>query len=228
MRRQRMCRQPMRRQARMLLPVALFPLSLFPVSLFPVSFAFAPLLLAPLLGAALLVAPMAGGTASAEDRPVAQVDNAAGTVASAQEALARLGYPVGPIDGILGPRTREATRRFQQDLGLARTATFDQETLDALGLAAAPRLSARDQRRPDAGLSAPEQMPVGQREPIAGQPGAERPDARRPGLTRPEIGGVAPGRFQSGEGIAPGRFERGGDGSRPGARSDSPRPGLGD
>lgn len=194
----------------------------------PVSLAFALLVLAPLLGAALLVAPMAGGTAHAEGRPGAQVDIAADTVASAQEALARLGYPVGPIDGILGPRTREATRRFQQDRGLARTATFDQETLDALGLATAPRLSARDQRRPDAGLSAPVQMPVGQREPVAGQPGAERPDARRPGLTRPEIGGVAPGAFQNGAGSAPGRFERGADGSRPGARAPDSRPGLGD
>jgi peptidoglycan hydrolase-like protein with peptidoglycan-binding domain len=39
-----------------------------------------------------------------------------------QEALHRLGYYKGPVDGILGPRTRAAIRRFQQqDIGSKAT-----------------------------------------------------------------------------------------------------------
>ena len=34
-----------------------------------------------------------------------------------QEALHRLGYYDGPVDGIFGPLTRAATRRFQDSIG---------------------------------------------------------------------------------------------------------------
>jgi len=38
-----------------------------------------------------------------------------------------LGYKAGPVDGLVGPRTRSAIRRFQQDQGANRTGdiTFD-------------------------------------------------------------------------------------------------------
>jgi peptidoglycan hydrolase-like protein with peptidoglycan-binding domain len=39
-------------------------------------------------------------------------------VRAAQEALARLGYYRGPIDGITGPKTRAAVAKYQTDLGL--------------------------------------------------------------------------------------------------------------
>jgi len=51
-----------------------------------------------------------------------------------QEALAQQGYYNGPIDGILGPETRDAILRFQADHGLAATAAIDEPTLDSLGL----------------------------------------------------------------------------------------------
>jgi hypothetical protein len=51
-----------------------------------------------------------------------------------QEALAQQGYYYGPIDGILGPETRDAILRFQADHGLATTAAIDEPTLDSLGL----------------------------------------------------------------------------------------------
>jgi Putative peptidoglycan binding domain len=54
--------------------------------------------------------------------------------AQVQEALARLGYYYGPIDGVLGPETRDAILRFQSDNGLAATAAIDEPTLDTLGL----------------------------------------------------------------------------------------------
>jgi cytoskeletal protein RodZ len=38
-----------------------------------------------------------------------------------QEALHHLGYYQGPVDGIFGPRTRAAIRRFQSSIGAKRT-----------------------------------------------------------------------------------------------------------
>ena len=37
------------------------------------------------------------------------------TVKGVQARLSNLGYDPGPIDGIVGPRTRAAVRRFQQE-----------------------------------------------------------------------------------------------------------------
>jgi len=51
-----------------------------------------------------------------------------------QEALAQAGYYYGPIDGVLGPETRDAILRFQADNGLATTAAIDEATLSTLGL----------------------------------------------------------------------------------------------
>ncbi len=52
-----------------------------------------------------------------------------------QEQLARAGYYDGPIDGMLGPMTREAIAAFQADNGLAITSAIDEPTLATLGLA---------------------------------------------------------------------------------------------
>ncbi len=38
-----------------------------------------------------------------------------------QEALARLGYYAGEIDGLFGPETRAAIRRFQHEIGVEMT-----------------------------------------------------------------------------------------------------------
>ena len=51
-----------------------------------------------------------------------------------QEALHRLGYYDGPIDGILGSMTREAIAAYQADNGLAITSAIDEPTLATLGL----------------------------------------------------------------------------------------------
>ena len=52
-----------------------------------------------------------------------------------QQQLQRDGYYNGPIDGSLGPMTREAIAAFQADNGLSVTSVIDQPTLAALGVA---------------------------------------------------------------------------------------------
>jgi len=51
-----------------------------------------------------------------------------------QQQLARAGYYDGPIDGTLGPMTREAIAAYQADNGLSVTSAIDEPTLATLGL----------------------------------------------------------------------------------------------
>jgi hypothetical protein len=51
-----------------------------------------------------------------------------------QQQLAAAGYYDGPIDGVLGPMTREAIANYQADNGLAITSAIDEPTLATLGL----------------------------------------------------------------------------------------------
>ena len=55
-------------------------------------------------------------------------------VVEVQTQLQRDGYYTGPIDGALGPMTRQAIAAFQADHGLAITSTVDEPTLSTLGL----------------------------------------------------------------------------------------------
>jgi hypothetical protein len=55
-------------------------------------------------------------------------------VVNVQEQLAQDGYYTGPIDGELGPMTRQAIADFQADHGLAITSAVDEPTLASLGL----------------------------------------------------------------------------------------------
>lgn len=55
-------------------------------------------------------------------------------VAASQEQLADLGYYNGVIDGVFGPRTGSAVRRFQKDYGLPVTGRLDRNTRATLGI----------------------------------------------------------------------------------------------
>ena len=55
-------------------------------------------------------------------------------VVNVQQQLADEGYYSGPIDGELGPMTRQALADFQADHGLAVTSAVDEPTLSTLGL----------------------------------------------------------------------------------------------
>lgn len=55
-------------------------------------------------------------------------------VADVQRALAREGYYDGAIDGVIGPVTRNALRRYQRAHGLEGTGQIDQALIEALRL----------------------------------------------------------------------------------------------
>jgi peptidoglycan hydrolase-like protein with peptidoglycan-binding domain len=54
------------------------------------------------------------------------------TLGDIQQLLADFGYDPGSLDGVMGPQTREAIRRFQQDQGLRADGRLDGATFDAL------------------------------------------------------------------------------------------------
>lgn len=56
------------------------------------------------------------------------------TVLNTQNRLKELGYPPGPIDGIMGSKTRAALGEFQTDNKLPVTQSLDRETLKALSI----------------------------------------------------------------------------------------------
>jgi phage tail tape-measure protein len=55
-------------------------------------------------------------------------------VRDTQLALNSRGYDAGTVDGLWGPNTKAALRRFQTDRGLAPTGELDDETRTALGV----------------------------------------------------------------------------------------------
>jgi peptidoglycan hydrolase-like protein with peptidoglycan-binding domain len=56
------------------------------------------------------------------------------TVRMAQQALNERGYNVGNVDGVWGPGTADAVRRFQQAQDLPDSGALDTQTLSALGV----------------------------------------------------------------------------------------------
>jgi Putative peptidoglycan binding domain len=56
-------------------------------------------------------------------------------VANVQSTLQAQGYYTGEVDGILGPLTRAAIAKYQQDHGLVITSAIDEPTLASLGMA---------------------------------------------------------------------------------------------
>lgn len=55
------------------------------------------------------------------------------SVRDAQQRLLDKGYGPGTVDGVAGPRTAGALRRFQRDQGLMATGRLDSVTIQALG-----------------------------------------------------------------------------------------------
>jgi len=51
-----------------------------------------------------------------------------------QRALRDLGYEPGPVDGVVGPRTREALVKYQRSEKIAVTGRLDPETMVRLDI----------------------------------------------------------------------------------------------
>lgn len=60
----------------------------------------------------------------------------------AQAELKQQGLYKGKVDGVLGPKTRQALDAYQKREGLRQTASLDHDTLQRLGLAAEPTANA--------------------------------------------------------------------------------------
>ena len=56
-------------------------------------------------------------------------------VARVQERLARAGYYRGPVDGVMGPRTRYAVRAYERRHGLPADGIIDRRLLATMGIA---------------------------------------------------------------------------------------------
>jgi peptidoglycan hydrolase-like protein with peptidoglycan-binding domain len=54
-------------------------------------------------------------------------------VRKVQDALQAKGFDPGPIDGVAGPRTKAAIRKFQDRFGIKASGEIDNQTLFALG-----------------------------------------------------------------------------------------------
>ena len=58
-----------------------------------------------------------------------------GDIEQAQQQLKAQGLYNGQIDGLMGPQTRSALSKFQQENGLTQNSTLDQETKQKLSQA---------------------------------------------------------------------------------------------
>lgn len=90
---------------------------------------------------ALLSAPAGAVTAvvlafAPDGIQIAQADprQADQAVRAAQQALAAMRIDPGPIDGVMGPKTRDAIRAFQNQRRLAPSGELDANTRVALGI----------------------------------------------------------------------------------------------
>jgi peptidoglycan hydrolase-like protein with peptidoglycan-binding domain len=89
---------------------------------------------AALSATATLPATAQGSTAAAASLDMATVpDLDREDVRAVQSGLRAKGMEPGPIDGIVGPRTREAVRAFQTRYGMKPSGTLDNQLLFALG-----------------------------------------------------------------------------------------------
>lgn len=84
-------------------------------------------------------------------------------VMTMQQALKDKGHDPGPIDGVMGPRTKTALREYQKKEGLKATGRWDDETAAKLGV----RMSAADKDTVTPSASPPAATPEDKTSPPA-------------------------------------------------------------
>lgn len=95
--------------------------------------------------AAVLIGVSLEGAASPQDDLRLQRDRQ--LVRDVQQALLNKGYAAGPVDGIVGPQTRAALSKFQEDQGIEVTGRMTDETLRRLEVEIPPAGSGDEHRR---------------------------------------------------------------------------------
>lgn len=106
------------------------------------------------------------------------------SVKQVQEKLSQQGYEVGPVDGIFGPKTQQALRKFQQDKGVQPTGQIDQQTMTALGI--------QGQGGTQPGGAQPGDMGAGQPQPDTGIEGSDQPGSDLGSGAPPDAGTQSP------------------------------------
>jgi len=81
----------------------------------------------------------------------------AGQVRQVQQRLNAIGYHAGAVDGVLGPQTESALRRFQRARNLDATGHIDSKTLAALERERPGRPTSRVGRQDPRPVETPEQ-----------------------------------------------------------------------
>jgi peptidoglycan hydrolase-like protein with peptidoglycan-binding domain len=77
-----------------------------------------------------------GSQAQNENRANASANLNQDEIRQAQQALNQKGFNVGRPDGLMGPKTENAIKEFQQKQGLNATGQLDDQSLAALGVSA--------------------------------------------------------------------------------------------
>jgi peptidoglycan hydrolase-like protein with peptidoglycan-binding domain len=67
-----------------------------------------------------------------------------------QEALKAKGQDPGPVDGVMGPKTRAAVKSFQEASGLKATGNVDDKTAEKLGVGKAMAKEKKETKEPAA------------------------------------------------------------------------------
>lgn len=82
-------------------------------------------------------------------------------VRKAQEALQQKGIDPGPIDGIMGPKTKKAITEFQRQQNMKASGVLDSQTKDALGVGkqGASNVSGEEGNREKPEATAPSEQP---------------------------------------------------------------------
>lgn len=89
---------------------------------------------------------------SLTEAPPRFVDDNKETLREAHQRLRASGFDPGPIDGIWGPRTKEAVRKFQKSNRLPETGELNLQTLDLLVSKGQPAETVRLRQTIQAGL----------------------------------------------------------------------------
>lgn len=108
-----------------------------------------------------------------------------------QQELQSRGFNPGPVDGIMGPQTKNALRSFQEKEGMPATGELDSKTKSTLGVDATPG-SGSSSATPASGSGTPSGTTPGTGAASGTTPGTGAASGTTPGTGRPSSGMSSP------------------------------------